>query len=171
MSPDSGRHQCKDMEHKEQTLRYQCLSESELSEADRLLVERAKQATLTSYSPYSHFSVGAAVLMANGEILSGSNQENASFTTGICAERTTVFYATAKYPGVGIAAIAIAAKKADGTFTDEPISPCGACRQVLAEIEHRFGKPYTVLLYGEKCIYRLDSMSALLPFQFNGDSM
>lgn len=159
------------MEKNTRTISYEILSPAELSADERLLVERAKEATKTSYSPYSHFSVGAAVRMANGEIFSGSNQENASFTTGTCAERTTVFYATAKYPGVGIEAIAIAAKKADGTFTGEPISPCGACRQVLAEIEHRFGKPYTVLLYGEKGIYRLGAMADLLPFQFNGDSM
>lgn len=159
------------MEYKEQSIRYQCLTEDELADDDRLLVERAKKATFTSYSPYSHFSVGAAVLMDNGKILSGSNQENASFTTGICAERTTVFYATAKYPGVGISAIAIAARKSDGEFTAEPISPCGACRQVLAEIEHRSGKPYRVILYGKKEIYIMDSFANLLPLQFNEASM
>lgn len=159
------------MENKEQAIRYKSVTESELSDEDRRLVAAAKQATFTSYSPYSHFSVGAAVKMENGEILCGSNQENASFTTGTCAERTTIFYATAKYPEVGVSAIAIAARKGDGEYTGAPISPCGACRQVLAEIEHRFGKPFRVILYGKHEIYILDSIADLLPFQFNSEAM
>ncbi len=159
------------MEKKSLLTRYESLQEAELSAEDRRLVELAKAATRTSFSPYSHFSVGAAVRMEGGELFSGSNQENASFTTGLCAERTTVFYATAQHPSAAIAALAIAARGADGTFTEAPVTPCGACRQVLSEIEHRHGRPFRVLLYGTREILAFSSMSALLPFQFNADAL
>ena len=146
-------------------------TETELPLEDKELIDLAKDATETSFSPYSNFCVGAAVLLENGKIIQGSNQENASFTTGTCAERCAMFYANAQYPGVAVSAIAIAAKKRNGAFTNVPISPCGACRQVLAEVEHRQTKPYKVLLYGAKEIYSFDTMACLLPFQFNGDSL
>ncbi len=150
---------------------YTILTEEELSDSDLQLVELAKDACSTSYAPYSHFRVGAAVRMETGEAVSGSNQENAAYPSGICAERCTIFYANARYPETAVEAIAIAARREDGEFTDSPITPCGACRQVLLETEQRFGRPLRVLLYGRREVWQIDSVSALLPFRFDGDSL
>lgn len=138
---------------------------------DALLVSRAKEMCASSYAPYSGFSVGAAVLLNNGEIISGSNQENAAYPSGTCAERCTMFYANARYPDAAPLAIAIAAKNETGLFTPTPITPCGACRQVLIETQHRYKCPIRVLLYGEKFTYCLNSVSDLLPFQFDSDAL
>lgn len=147
---------------------------SELSAEDRKLVELAKESTRGSMALYSHFHVGAAILMANGEIVTGSNQENAAFPSSLCAERTACYYASARYPGVGMRKIAIAAWTHEGheegatyeeCFQKMPISPCGACRQALLEYEHRYGK-MEVILYGREKIYVFNSVSDLLPFNF-----
>lgn len=153
------------------SISYVACDETELGEADRQLVAQAKAATHTSYAPYSHFSVGAAVLLENGETVSGSNQENAASPSGTCAERCTMFYANANFPNVAPLVIAIAARDASGEFTAAPITPCGSCRQVLIETQKRYGKPLRVLLYGVRCTYCFDSVSDLLPFQFDADAM
>lgn len=150
---------------------YTCCTFDELNADDQQLVNAAKKACENSYAPYSHFSVGAAVALDNGEMLWGNNQENAAYPSGTCAERCTIFYANARYPQAAVNAIAIAAIGTDGHFTPSPITPCGACRQVLLETEHRYGKPMRVLLYGDKEIYVIESCSQLLPFQFNSDSL
>ena len=150
---------------------YISCSFDELEEKDKKLILAAKKACETSYAPYSHFSVGAAVALDNGEILCGNNQENAAYPSGTCAERCTIFYANARYPESAVNAIAIAAIGTDDKFTPSPITPCGACRQVLIETEHRYGRPMRVLLYGEKEIFIIASCSLLLPFQFNSDSL
>lgn len=152
-------------------IEYQHLAYEELNEEDRKLVDLAKQATDTSYVPYSHFHVGAAALLENGAIVCGSNQENAAYPSGTCAERCTLFYANARYPEAGVKTLAIAARREDGGFTDIPISPCGACRQVLAETEHRYGKPMRVILYGAKGSFIIIGVKGLLPFQFDADSL
>lgn len=146
------------------------MTTNELSEADRKLVELAKEATTTSYSPYSHFAVGAALLLANGETVTGSNQENAAYPVGCCAERTALFSAGAHYPGVGISAIAIAARESNGEFTAAPVSPCGMCRQALMEAEHRFGT-IRVLLYGTEGIHCLNRIADLLPLTFTSNHL
>ncbi len=143
------------------------ITDEEFNEADHRLVEAAKTATDTSYAPYSHFRVGAAVLLENGEIVSGSNQENAATPNGICAERCAIFYAGARFPDIAVKAIAIAARDTSGLFTQRPISPCGMCRQVLAETEHRHGKPMRILLYGASTSYIFEGMNTLLPFCFD----
>ena len=150
---------------------YTLLNESELNEADRLLVEEAKKACQRSYAPYSKFHVGAAVLLENGEVLAGNNQENAAYPAGICAERCALFYANAKFPQTPVRVIAIAAQKEDGTFTEYPITPCGVCRQVLLETEQRFGAPMRVLLYGSQCVYELSSCTHLLPLRFDSSCL
>lgn len=142
----------------------------ELSEQDRLLVEQAKAQVSTSYSPYSHFAVGAAALMANGEIVCGSNQENAAYPSGICAERTTLFYAGARYPDVPVTALAIACYT-NGQYTQEPGSPCGACRQVMIECEERHHTPMRILLYGQNKVYVFSSAKELLPLCFVPDDL
>ena len=143
----------------------------ELNEADQALVKTAKDATARSYSPYSHFSVGAAALLGNGIVVTGTNQENAAYPSGLCAERTTLFYANSQYPGQAVETLAIAARNECGEFLEEPIPPCGACRQVMLETEKRFKHPMRVLLFGKTGIYELGSVGALLPLSFDASSM
>ncbi len=153
------------MDTKEIICKVDVLAWEELSERERVLVEHARKATEGSYSPYSAFAVGAALLLANGEVVCGSNQENVSYPCGLCAERTALYYANATYPDQPVEMLAIAAKNKDG-FLPSPITPCGACRQSLLETENRFGLPITVLLFGTREILRVGSISSLLPLQF-----
>lgn len=141
---------------------------NELTEEDRKLVDAACKATQRSYAPYSHFSVGAAALLENGVVVTGSNQENAAYPSGLCAERTTLFYANSQYPDQAVKTLAIAART-EQDFLDTPIPPCGACRQVLLETEKRFRKPMRILLYSKSDIYIMEGVSALLPLSFDGD--
>lgn len=153
------------MEEKPLMIPVKVYSYSELNSRDRALVDAAREATGGSYAPYSRFSVGAAIELANGSIVTGANQENAAFPSSMCAERTAAYYASANHPGVAMTAIAIAARLSDDTFQRRPISPCGACRQALLEYEHLYG-PIRVLLYGEEGIYELPDVASLLPFSF-----
>lgn len=109
----------------------------ELTAEEKKLVELAKRATYRSYAPYSKFSVGAAILLSNGEIVCGANQENAAYPSGTCAERTAAYYAHANNPDATFKMIAVAARGTDGNPLEKPISPCGACRQALLEYETR----------------------------------
>lgn len=138
----------------------------ELSETDRLLVEKAREATFRSYSPYSHFSVGAAILLDNGEIIEGSNQENVAYPSGTCAERSACYYAGARYPEAKFEAIAIAARGTDGNFTSAPTAPCGACRQALLEYEILAKHNVRVLLASQDAVYVLPSVKSTLPLAF-----
>lgn len=138
----------------------------ELSESDRKLVDAAREMTHNSYAPYSRFSVGAAILLDNDVIVTGSNQENVAYPSGICAERTAAFYAHANYPEARFRAIAIAARETSGEEIAEPISPCGACRQVLAEYEQLAGSDVKVILAGRDCIYIVPSVKSLMPLAF-----
>lgn len=146
---------------------YSC-TYSELGTEEQQLINAACKATERSYAPYSHFSVGAAALLENGMVVTGTNQENAAYPSGTCAERTTIFYANSQYPDQAVKTLAIAARSEEG-FLDTPISPCGACRQVLLETEKRFGKHMRILLYGKKEIYIIQSIASLLPLCFNSD--
>ncbi|MBR1542560.1 MAG: cytidine deaminase [Bacteroidaceae bacterium] len=143
----------------------------ELNEGDRQLIDRAKEMTYHSYAPYSRFSVGAAALLANGETVCGSNQENAAYPSGLCAERTTLFYANSRYPDVAVKALAIAARNESGKFVQSPCSPCGACRQVMLESQARGGEPMRILLYGTSGIYELSCVEDLLPLCFTAADM
>lgn len=156
------------MEEMKIEIRICSLHYDELNEEDRRLIEQAKEATQRSYAPYSRFSVGTAALLANGEIVTGSNQENAASPSGLCAERTTLFYANSRYPDQAVKTLAIAARNASG-FTGKPISPCGACRQVLLETERRHGSPIRILLYGTTEIYLTNGIDNLLPLSFSGE--
>jgi len=142
----------------------------ECSDIEKKLINAAKKATENSYAPYSEFHVGAAVLLENGEIISGNNQENAAYPSGLCAERTTVFFANASHPNQKIEAIAIAAWN-NGRFTDDAITPCGGCRQVLLETENRFKSPIKVMMYGENGIYLVNSIKDILPLSFGDEIM
>ncbi len=137
----------------------------ELDNGDKTLIEKAKEASLKAYSPYSKFSVGAAVLLETGEIIEGNNQENAAYPSGLCAERVAIFYANSMFPEVAVKAIAIIVHK-NGSFLDIPIPPCGSCRQVLLETEMRFKKPIKILLASRTKISIIDNATSLLPVTF-----
>ena len=139
----------------------------ELQTADREMVDAARAATANSYAVYSNFNVGAAVKLSNGTIVSGSNQENAAYPSGLCAERTTLFWANSQYPNEAVETLAIAARTAQGEL-EMPIPPCGACRQVILETEKRFGNTIRIILYGAKQCYIIeDGIKALLPLSFD----
>ena len=154
------------------SLKYTQTTYDELSKADQALVDAAKTACQTAYAPYSHFGVGAAALLSNGVVVCGSNQENAAFPSGMCAERCAVFYANAQYPEAAVTTLAIAAQnQVDAIFLEHPVPPCGACRQVLLETQQRFKEPMRLLLYGTKEVWEIHNIETLLPFQFSADSM
>lgn len=142
----------------------------ELSVADRELIEQAMKATDNAYAEYSHFYVGAALRLANGRIVIGSNQENAAFPSGLCAERTAVFSAQANFPDQSIEALALVARNDNGLI-DNPVTPCGACRQVLLGVEERYGLPMRILMYGKSGVYSVGSAKDLLPLSFVDSSM
>ena len=137
----------------------------ELEPKDRELCEAAEKALTGSYAPYSKFNVGAAVRLADGSIVTGANQENAAYPSGLCAERTTLFAANAQYPDQPVLALAIDARKGN-RFLQAPISPCGACRQVISGVEDRFNHPIRILLYGTEGVYECSGIDALLPLRF-----
>ena len=139
---------------------------SELTDQERKLIETAKASTYNSYAPHSHFHVGAAVLLKDGTIIPGCNQENAAFPSGICAERAALFAAGAQHPDQPVVMLAIAARDTQGEFQADPVSPCGPCRQVLIETETRFKHPVRILLYGTKCVYVMDGIKELMPLSF-----
>ena len=155
------------MTNKEIKIAYQEFdSLNELCHKDRLLAEAAIDATSRSYAPYSNFNVGAAIMYEDGEIIQGSNQENAAYPSGLCAERTALFYANSRRPDTPIISLAIAASQ-KGTLCNIPATPCGACRQVMAQYQVKSGKPMTVLLVGGEKIWKFASVDDLLPLTFN----
>ncbi len=146
-----------------------CLME-ELTDTERLLVERAREATRNSFAPYSNFHVGAALMLKNGKVIIGANQENSAFPSGLCAERTAVFAAQANYPDQPIMMLAIAAADCNG-LRSKPVSPCGSCRQVILQVESRYNQPVEILLSGTDKILRFKSIKDLLPFSFVDDDL
>lgn len=139
----------------------------ELCPQEQALVEAANKATFHSYSPYSHFSVGAALLLDDGTVITGCNQENAAFSVTVCAERSALFAAGAQHPDIPPVAIAISARNSLGCFLDSPISPCGVCRQALIETETRYNRQLTILLIGKEKIYRMVGIRTLMPLSFS----
>ena len=152
------------MTEKKITTKIQVLAYTELNETEKKLVDLAKEATKGSYAPYSNFHVGAAILLENGVMIKGANQENAAFA-GICGERSAFYNAGANYPGVDVTLVAITAFT-DGDFVEDPCSPCGMCRQSMLEFEKNSKQPIQVLLVGKKAIYKLHSVADLLPLSF-----
>lgn len=142
----------------------------EIPDYQKQLIEAAKKATDNAYAPYSDFHVGAAVLLENGEIVTGTNQENSAYPSGLCAERVALFYANHKYPNIPVKALAVCAFY-KGEFVGTPTPPCGSCRQVMLETENRFKKPMEVILYGSQKIHVISSASSLLPLTFTGDNL
>ena len=138
----------------------------ELDAKDRELAQAAVEATAQAYAPYSKFNVGAAVLFKDGVIVKGANQENAAYPSGLCAERTALFYASASRPDKAMVAIAIAAGQ-NGQLCEMPATPCGACRQVMAQYQLKSGLPMRVLLVGAHKIWRFEKVDDLLPLIFD----
>lgn len=146
-------------------------SVDELDQQDKTLVEKAKEAASVAYAPYSKFCVGAALLLENGIYVKGSNQENVAYPSGLCAERVAVFSASANYPGIVIKTIAITAKS-DSFIVETPITPCGSCRQVLAEYEHIQGSPIKIILSGAKGkVLVVSKVEDILPLSFKEDKL
>jgi cytidine deaminase len=142
-----------------------------LDPTDALILEAAREATGHAYAPYSKFRVGAAVRLNNGQILSGSNQENASFPAGICAERVALSAASAIFPGTAVTSLALTYINESGT-SNRPISPCGICRQTLAEYEQRFNHPIRLILGGISGeIFIINRATDLLPFAFSSQEL
>jgi len=144
---------------------------TELNPSDALLLDAARKATGHAYAPYSDFRVGAAVMLINGQTLSGSNQENASFPAGICAERVVLSAASATFPGTAIISLALTYINKSST-SNRPISPCGICRQTLAEYEQRFNHPIRLILGGISGeIFIVNRATDLLPFAFSNQEL
>jgi len=143
-------------------------TEAELPETERTLLTEARQATHTAYAPYSHFHVGAAVLLDDGTVVTASNQENAAFPSGSCAEQSLIFWVGANHPGKRMEALAVVARPGEGEVY-RAVSPCGACRQALLEYEKRQGQPLRLLMLGEKPgeVLVSPSVAGLLPVKFD----
>ena len=141
---------------------------TKVPESDSLLITTAREAVQRGYAPYSGFRVGAAVLLENGTIITGSNQENAAYPSGLCAERTALFYASSQYPNIPIIAIAVSTF---GNGLSDEAKPCGACRQVMSEYEDLSGKPLRIILDGTDHITIFDTIDCLLPFRFRKGDM
>lgn len=140
---------------------------NELDAATKLLMEQAIEVRKTAYAPYSKFSVGAALELDNGEVVLGTNQENAAYPSGLCAERVAIFYAGSQFPKAKVLKICITASPNDRD-SDIPIPPCGACRQSIAEYEFKQEKPIEIYFMGAKGeVYKSESLKNLLPFMFD----
>ena len=138
----------------------------QMNPEDRELTQAAIDATKHSYAPYSKFNVGAAVMLEDGEIITGSNQENAAYPSGLCAERTAMFYASANRPDKAMTKIAVAAGQ-EGKLCDSPATPCGACRQVMAQYQTKGGRNMEIILVGGKKIWKFEKVDDILPFIFD----
>ena len=138
---------------------YRCRMD-ELKPEEQQLLRQAIEATNHSYAKYSHFHV------EDGTVLPGCNQENAAFPAGLCAERSAIFAAGAQHPSVPPVMIAIAARDTTGELTEDPVSPCGTCRQVMIETETRYDRPLRILLYGRRHVFVMDGIRHLMPLSF-----
>ena len=138
----------------------------ELNAEDRELASEAIKAMEGAYAPYSHFHVGAAVRMSNGQIVRGANQENAAFPSGLCAERTAMFAAGARYPDKDMLSLALAGGVM-GRLGSQPATPCGACRQVMAQYQAKSGKPMSIILISADKVWKFEKVDDILPLIFN----
>lgn len=143
----------------------------ELPEVDHVLLEAARSALLTAYAPYSKFQVGSAVRLANGKVEQGSNQENAAFSQCVCAEQNVLSTIGARHPGEPIATIAVTASHVNVNI-DQPVFPCGSCRQILSEFRHRQGSPIRIILQGSSGdVLVFEDVLDILPFAFSGEML
>ncbi len=139
---------------------------SDFAEEDKRIIEAAMLACENAYAPYSKFRVGCAVLLSDGTVVTGNNQENIAYPSGLCAERVALFHAHSLYPGKPVKKMAIAAKF-NGDFTRQPVFPCGACRQVMLETRMRFNEPFPIIMYGREKSITAYSINDLMPLTFD----
>lgn len=142
----------------------------ELEQSEMELIIAAREIATTAYAPYSEFRVGAAARLESGRIVTGSNQENAAYPSGLCAERTTLFYAGAQYPDDPVISLAVTAIRKDGEFA-QVAAPCGACRQVMLEVSDRFKRPFKVYLPSADSTLIIEDNRQLLPINFDASSL
>ena len=150
---------------------YEYDSIEELPDIEQDLIRQAGESALRAWSPYSGFRVGAALLLDNGEVISGNNQENAAFPSGNCAERVALFYAISRFPESAPLVLAVTSLKKNGEITDYPVYPCGACRQVILESEKRYSKMHRLIFHGRKKTEVVNSVRDILPLCFDRDSL
>ncbi|MFA9391737.1 MAG: cytidine deaminase [Prolixibacteraceae bacterium] len=143
---------------------------SELDPRDANLVLKAREASNHAWAPYSGFRVGAAVLLDNGKVIIGNNQENAAYPSGLCAERVALFAANANYPDAVVEVIAVTAQNKNG-LVDDAVKPCGSCRQAILETEIRFSHPIRLILDGGKTMNLVDGIRNLLPLSFGKNDL
>jgi cytidine deaminase len=160
------------MEKKALTINFEEYESTEdLREDEKNLVIRAREAAFSAYAPYSRFYVGAAVLLENGEIVIGSNQENAAYPSGLCAERVALFAASAQQPGIAIKALAVTARSGD-FIINTPVTPCGSCRQVISEYEQLYPGNIRILITGETGkVQAFTGIASLLPLRFDASQL
>ncbi len=149
---------------------YEYSAVEDLPKADQNLILSAREASGKAYAPYSRFRVGAAIRLANDEIIVGNNQENAASPIGLCAERVALFFANATHPETSVKAIAVTASGESGLI-EQPVKPCGSCRQALLEAEVRFRQPIRIILEGKQKIQVFEGVESLLPFAFKPESL
>ncbi len=159
------------MIEREIQIKYNELIHEELSDIDKQLVERAIKAAKLAYAPYSKFRVGASILLDNNNIVVGNNQENAAYPSGLCAERVALFYANANYSENSVKTIAIVVIDDKGLPTNQSVSPCGACRQVILESETRYNDKIKILLVAKSKVIEFKSIKDLLPLSFTQDHL
>jgi cytidine deaminase len=151
---------------KEHIIKYKELSLENISKDEKELIQHAINSASKAYAPYSNFKVGAAVRLQNGIIIEGNNQENAAYPSGLCAERVALFFANANFPDLPVTEIAITVLDQLGNVSKDVITPCGSCRQVIAETEFRFGNNIKIILASKDKVLIFTSIKDLLPFHF-----
>ena len=157
------------MEEFKLTIKGISLTRSELNDSDTELLNQAEYAAKNAYAPYSQFYVGAALRLENGTIVLGTNQENVAYPSGLCAERVAIFSASTNHPNEPIRSMAITVNTAK-SFIEEPLSPCGNCRQVIMEYQHKQQSPIRLILAGQsEKVWIFEDAAALLPFGFEAD--
>lgn len=155
------------MKNREIQIKFREFQQADLNSIDNNLVLKAVEAAKNAYAPYSHFRVGAAVLLADGSLVLGNNQENAAYPSGLCAERVALFYANANYPNTSVDTICVVVIDKDDNVIPQSVSPCGSCRQVIAETEMRYKSDIRILLVSKNSILEFKSIKDLLPLSFS----
>jgi cytidine deaminase len=155
------------MKNREIQIKFREFQQADLNSIDNNLVSKAVEAAKNAYAPYSHFRVGAAVLLADGSLVMGNNQENAAYPSGLCAERVALFYANANYPSTSVDTICVVVIDKDDNVIPQSVSPCGSCRQVIAETEMRYKSDIRILLVSKDSILEFKSIKDLLPLSFS----
>lgn len=158
------------MKENKLSITYREYESGNLPEEYKVLIDSALKAAEKAYAPYSHFKVGVAARLKNGQMVYGSNQENAAYPSGLCAERVAMFYIQSEFPGMPVDTLVLTAVY-NNEQTEEPVYPCGACRQVILEHEQSLGSKVKILFAGKKRVVEVSSASDIMPFFFSGEML